>query len=327
MPIKIIPRGKPMPTRAIAALILGNPGIGKTTLANTSADPILLAFDVKGAKRSLNRPDVVAIGAWKEIEDLTKEDLKPYKTVIIDTVGHCLDALARDIMEREPKMGNAGQLSLQGYGRLKGRFKKWLDTMQSHGINVVLVAHATEEKHGDEVKLRLDATGASKEEVYKEADLMGRMTIKGKHRHIDWDPSESGFGKNPAGLPAESVPNVSVNDHYMADCIKGTIDHLSQAGVAAAQEEERLRALRDHYELTLKTPADFTERARAMKEAEAPFADRGVLLSVATDRGYALDKQAITFTDPKTEAEAAAQAAAQPEQGGEGQQAQVESPF
>ena len=37
--------GKPIPVKHISVLLLGTPGIGKTTLANTAEDALLLDFD------------------------------------------------------------------------------------------------------------------------------------------------------------------------------------------------------------------------------------------------------------------------------------------
>ena len=300
MPIKIVPMGEPIRVSTIITLLLGVPGIGKTTLANSAKKALLLDFD-KGAHRSLNRPDVVVIETWADVEELGPEDLKPYAggTLIVDTVGRCLDALILDIIKREPSLANAGTLKIQGYGRLKSRFIDWLRMVRGFGINVVMVAHAVEEKHGDDVKLRVDGAGSGKEEVYKVADLMGRVNSRGGKRFVDWDPSDSGFGKNPAGLPAEVIPDARQVPDYLQKCIQQTIDHLTQSNVDSNTEEQRLVDLRKHFEDSLKGPEEFTEIALKMRGSDAVFADRGILVSVAQERGYALDKETLKFTDPK----------------------------
>ena len=296
MPIDIVPSGTPIQISAIVTLILGNPGVGKTTLANTADAPLLLDFD-RGSHRSLKRPDTVLIDRWKKIENLSREDLKPYRTLIVDTVGRCLDVLAEDIMTREPKMSNGGQLSLQGFGRLKARFRQWLNQITGYGINVVLVAHATEERHGDDVRLRVDGQGASKEEVYKMADLMGRITIRDGKRHLDWNPSDTGFGKNPGNLDAGAIPNVIQQPDFLNRCIRSTLDFLSQKSEEAVQEEKRLGELRGVFE-AIETPEEFTKIARNMRDTGAPNSDRSILVSVATERKWVLDKSTLVFSDP-----------------------------
>ena len=311
MPISVISKGQPIRCEAVSVVILGNPGVGKTSLANTADAPLLLAFDVKGANRALGRPDTVLVKTWADIKSMTKDDLGPYKTIVIDTIGRCLEVMAEDIMANDVKAGSAGSLSLKGFGVLKGRFRQWLAMIAGYGINVVMVAHATEERHGDEVRLRVDAQGASKEEVYKEADLMGRMTIENKLPVINWDPSDSGFGKNPGGLPKEAVPHPSASPGYLQKCIRHTMDAISADNVNANTEEERLAELRGVLDEKLKSPDDFSRMAAKMKEAGAPGGDKVVLAALAKQRGYLFDRDTVTFSAPEAEKAAADPAAAQ----------------
>ena len=296
MPIRITPSDTPIPVHAIVTLILGNPGVGKTSLANTAERPLLLDFD-RGAHRSLCRPDTVIIERWSDVEDLTQDDLASYRTLIVDTVGRCLDVLAVDIMTREPRLGTGGQLTLQGYGRLKGRFRSWLGSITRMGVNVVLVAHAVEERHGEEIRLRVDAQGSSKEDIYKVADLMGRITIRDNRRHLDFDPSDAGFGKNPAGIKPGGVPNPYQTPDYLAQCIRGTIESLTRQSETDHAEGERLTALREAISQITQCE-ELSALARKMREDDAPLSDRGILLDIARSRGWTLDRETLTFTDP-----------------------------
>ena len=79
--------------------------------------------------------------------------------MVIDTVGTCLDRLAADIIAKDPKKGNAGVLTLQGFGVLKGRFKTRLDAVRGFGLDMVLVAHGSEEQRGDETVDRAKTKG------------------------------------------------------------------------------------------------------------------------------------------------------------------------
>ncbi len=296
MPLEIISSRDPIPVSAIVTLILGNPGVGKTTLSNTAEKPLLLDFD-RGAHRSMGRPDTVVINQWNQIEDLTRDSIAPYRTLIIDTVGRCLDSLAEDIIRREPSMATGGALKIQGFGRLKSRFRQWLNQITSYGVNVVLVAHATEERHGDEVRLRVDGQGSSKEEVYKMADLMGRITMRDGKRFLDWNPSDTGFGKNPGNLDVGPIPNVMEHPDTLAKCIRSTIDFLTRKNEETIEEEKRLSSLRGTFEKIL-TPEEFTEIAQNMRDTGAPNADKAILVSVAIERGWKLDKATLTFSDP-----------------------------
>ena len=119
MALKIIKRDEPIEVKQIVSTIYGAPGIGKTSTAFTAEKPLLLDFDA-GAYRSANRQDCVQPQMWDDVLNITADDLKPFKTVVVDTVGRALDMLTAYIVEQDPKMKQrGGELTLKGYGRLK----------------------------------------------------------------------------------------------------------------------------------------------------------------------------------------------------------------
>ena len=305
MAIKITKASDTIRVDTLTTLILGNPGIGKSTLANTAEKPFVLAFD-EGWYRALRRPDGVRVDAWQDIEALEKSDLSAYKTLVVDTVGHCLDSIVQDILLNEPGLGNAGTLKIQGYGRLKTRFVAWLRMVRSWGLNVVLIAHAIEEKQGEDVRLRVDGAGSGKEEVYKVADLMGRVWSHNNKRFLSFDPADNGFGKNPAGLPAEPIPDANAVPDYLAQRIRATCDHLSQTSQEGVKEQNRLDGVRELV-ASLKGVDAFSTMVTRMVETDAPKADRGLLMAEAKKRGYEFSRVTKTFVDPNAEAEAEAE--------------------
>ena len=295
MSLTITRQGDPLDIKTVTGLILGNPGAGKTTLACTTANALLLDFD-RGSHRAANRPDTVLIDRWADIEGIRRDDLTPYSTLVVDTVGRCLDTLIVDIIEKEPAAGYGGTLKLQGYGRLKSRFTGWMKQILSYGLNVILVAHALEERHGEEVKLRVDGAGSGKEEVYKIADMIGRLTVKGGNRVIDWNPSDSGFGKNPGRLPAAQVPDSHSNPLFLQQAIETTLAAINSANRASNDEAARQTDLRAELE-SLKTTDEFNARAAQMKSDNAKPVDRGMLVAIAKERGFEFDKSTATFTE------------------------------
>ena len=298
--IKITKASDTIRVDTLTTLILGNPGIGKSTLANTAEKPFVLAFD-EGWYRALRRPDGVRVTSWKDIESLEKSDLSGYKTLVVDTVGHCLDSIVQDILINEPGLGNSGTLKIQGYGRLKTRFVNWLRMVRGWGMNVILIAHAIEEKQGDDVRLRVDGAGSGKEEVYKVADLMGRVWSHNNKRFLSFDPSDNGFGKNPAGLPAEAIPDANSVPDYMAQRIRATCDHLSKASEEGVSEQKRLDGVRDLI-TSLDGITAFDTIVTRMVESNAPKADRGLLMAEAKKRGYEFDRETKKFVDPNATA-------------------------
>lgn len=57
-----------MPQRPVIILLYGVPGSGKTSLANTSNNPLLIDCD-RGADRAVNRQDTLSSSIWEDIRD------------------------------------------------------------------------------------------------------------------------------------------------------------------------------------------------------------------------------------------------------------------
>lgn len=226
--LKIIKATDPLTVDRINLCIYSQPGLGKTTLGFTAEDPLLLDCD-KGSYRAANRKDTVPVGTWGDIASISADDMKPYKTVVVDTAGRALDFLTQEIIAANPKMGRGGALTLQGYGELKAKFTGWLKMLRLSGKDVVLIAHMDEQRNGDEVIERLDVQGGSKAEIYKSVDAMGRIYMRNNERFLDFNPRENSFGKNPCALPV--MPFSKDNPKFLAEVIATIKDRLNASVV------------------------------------------------------------------------------------------------
>jgi hypothetical protein len=189
----------------IKALIYGQPGIGKTTAALSAPSPLLLDFD-GGVHRiaPVHQTDTVQITKWEDVQEVMKEDLSAYRTIVIDTAGKMLDYMSAYIIRQDPKAGKKdGSLALQGYGTRKSMFINFLKQVSVMGKHVIFVAHDREEKNGDDRIIRPEIGGSSAGDLIKELDLVGYMEASGKKRTISFDPCEKFYGKNTCRL--ESV--------------------------------------------------------------------------------------------------------------------------
>lgn len=318
----------------LVGCIYGAPGLLKTSLAFTAEAPILLDFDL-GVHRAAFRRAFVPCESWEAVAAMEKSDFEGYKTVIVDTAGRAIDALGRDIIRRDAKMGNAsGGLSLQGFGRLKSEFPAWLKKLKSFGLDIVLIAHMEETRNGDETIERIDAQGASKQEIYKSADFMGRVLIgRDNGMVLNLSPTDAAFGKNPGNLQPVTFKMIDGSSTILAQVIQKTKDRINamteeQRAVSGALEAWRVLVADA---VGMETPAALTSLTALVSDVvglDHRIQDNAkrVLNSLAKDAGYVWDKEKAAFVvkptpeggEVKSEASTPAQNASPASTGGAG---------
>lgn len=297
MPLKITRAADPITVDRLNMVIYGPPGIAKTSLAFTAADPLLLDFD-NGSHRAANRKDVVRVSEWQDVAAMTAEDLAPFKTVIVDTAGRALDALTVDIIRANPKHGRGGALTLQGYGELKSRFGSFLKLLNSFGKDVVLIAHMDEQRNGDDVIERLDVQGGSKGEIYKSADAMGRLVIANGQRRLMFSPTDAAFGKNPGQLPPLDVPHFESPefDVFLAGVIQQTKDRLN----TLSEDQQAAKAEQEWFRTTLPKVNSADELNGLLGRAkDAGQACKIMVRDRANALGLTFDKSAMVYVAAK----------------------------
>jgi hypothetical protein len=132
------------------AVIYGPEGVGKSTLASQTPDPVFL--DTEGGTHHLDVVRFDSASAWEDIkaaiDQLAKAD-HPFKTLVIDTA----DWLEKRLAEHLCRKANKDSIEDFGYG--KGwvqlaeefaRFLASLDALLARGMHVVFLAHATVRK-------------------------------------------------------------------------------------------------------------------------------------------------------------------------------------
>jgi len=232
MTLRITRATDPITVERLVQCIYAPPGIGKTSIAFTSHKPLLLDFD-GGVHRAVFRLDTVKVETWDDVAEISDDDLRQYRTLIFDTAGRALDVLSTDIIKKNPKMGRSGgALTLQGFGELKARFIAFTRMIRSFGLDIVLLAHSDEQKNGDDLIERIDVQGGSKNEIYKVADMMGRLYIRNGKRYLNFNPSETAYGKNPGRLGEVEIPDLQRVDNRgflgeLSDRVKAELNKLT----------------------------------------------------------------------------------------------------
>lgn len=249
MPAALFAPGQHIEIRQLVCLIYGQPGIGKTSIAQASAKPFLLDFD-QGGHRSINRrhsaifpdwqslvefqTDAASIRMGKEIPkrftqaadneryaSITKE-YNNADLITVDTVGRLLDLMSVAIVLENSKWGTvAGGLSLQGWGVLKTRFAQWISNLKLSGKDVMLVAHEKAEKKGDDTKFTFEVQGGSYSEIHKQADMIAYCYLGNENnpdgtqqRYLEFRPRNDSIGKDPAAFGRVDVPPLEKNPNF-----------------------------------------------------------------------------------------------------------------
>lgn len=221
----------------LSGLIYGQPGVGKSTLALSAPNPVLIDAD-NGIHRVEKRFQVpsLPLRSYKELLALIESDeLKGFDTVVFDTVGKLVDRIGDYLMETNPKNRQAdGSLTLKAYGALKVEFQRLIRNFQSKNKNLIFVAHEREEKDDDSKVVRPDISGSSGKDLVKDLDFMGYMEMRGNKRTISFTPCGKFYAKNSMRLPdVIEIPDTAKGNNFMQDTVI--------AGAAKRRQEDEIQ--------------------------------------------------------------------------------------
>lgn len=314
MTLKITKSDEVIEVKNLCVTIYSQPGLGKTSLAFTASRPLLLDFD-KGAHRAVDRKDVVQVADWRDVAGIAAADLADYDTVIIDTVGKALDSLSADIIRSNSKLSYGGALNQQGWGQLGVRFSAFLKLLRSFGKDVVLISHMDEKPDGDAIKERLKISGGSKDLVLTDSDVIARISIYNRERHLIFSPTETSFGKDPANIGAMTVPDAGAD--AFATCLADIIAKIKDGMNALSEEQVQRKAEVDWFAEKLPEMISADEINDVLGRAKKAGRDVGkMVVARANELGFDFDPQARKYIDPSAAGEEE-QAADEPEYGGE----------
>lgn len=197
----VAPEKMDFSNKNIIMIMYGLPGTGKTTLALSAPDVLLIDTD-EGMCRIKNehRKDASICKTYEEILADVKEAKGKYKTIVIDTAGALIDMLKDWAMRTEPSANKKnGGFSLQGYGVIKQEFLRFSNELRKD-FNVVYVFHASMQKNNEDIFYSLIADGSTKELVWQPADIGAFCFIQNGKRYLGFTPTEQYSAKSAYGI-------------------------------------------------------------------------------------------------------------------------------
>ena len=301
--------------KRIRMLIAGYPGIGKSTLALSAPNPLHIDIDF-GIDRiePRYRKDYIQPTSYNEIlEDLTPENTKDYDTLVFDTGGKLISLMSLWAIEKDPKYGQCdGTLSLKGYGIVGREFVRLMDycfyELKKH---IVFVFHATEEKDGDNTRLRIKVEGQTKNNVWEPMDLGGFVEMQGNDRTIGFSNCERYFAKGTRGIHGiYKIPTLSPDkpndflttlfaeyNQKSAEEIAAEEEQKKKSEAAMAKAREIINAVKNAE--TANAAAPFLAKINHALTSKAEIKD--LWTEKIKSLGLIYDKASKTYRDPVNE--------------------------
>ena len=239
----ILKKSDATPRRPVIITIYGQAGAGKTSLATTASNPLLIDTD-RGFDRAINRCDTLVANTWEEII-AESESMKEYGTIIVDTARATLDDfLVQHAIKQNYKLATN---SLKRFAQIGDDFKAFVSMLRSNGSDIIFICHDKETSEGDIIKHSPDCTGQSKDLLLRISDQVGYISVVNKKRRVSFEPTETIAGKNVAKLPVLDIPDDTDPRFptFMADIVnrvKEAIQAQSEEQKAAIEKMQELMA-------------------------------------------------------------------------------------
>lgn len=283
--------------KKFSMIIYGSPGVGKTTLALSAPDPILIDFDggisrVKAQHRQLT----IVCDTYEEVlKDLESPEVANCQTIIIDTGGSFVTYLQDWAMRINPvNRQKNGAISLKGFGAVKSEFIRFTSYLKDIlKKNVIYVFHSQEQADKDgNPQQRLMCEGAARNIVWTPCDFGGYLQMIGPDRVICFSPEQEFFAKGCHGITGRCpIPKLGPNDKN--DFLTKLFE---QAKSNIAAESEMFAPQKEQYEKAIAEAQDIIEGV-----VDAESANNAVDLLLKLDHALTSKRESSAMLKDKTD--------------------------
>jgi hypothetical protein len=209
----------------LKGMILGDTNNGKTTLALSAPDPVLIDFE-NGITRVSKQWQTVSMQC-KNFGDfldfLNSKEIKQFKTIVIDPIGEMADQIKAYVINKDPKLSKDGRKLFPAIGN---EFKNVWTILKNNGLSILFVSHTEEVMKNDVESLKIRCEGSFiKNFLPTQMDfvaILRRRDNKGKtERFLDFQKNETfTFAKRFEGLEdIIEVPTNTTENKFLSDVI------------------------------------------------------------------------------------------------------------
>lgn len=283
--------------KKFSMILYGSPGVGKTTLALSAPDPVLIDFD-RGMSRvkAQHRKPAIFCDTYEDVlKDLESPEMLEFQTIVVDTGGSFVTYLQDWAMRDNPSVNRQknGALSLKGFGAVKQEFSRFTsyvkDTLNK---NLIYVFHSQEQSDKDgNSQQRLLCEGAARNIVWTPCDFGGYVQMIGEQRVICFTPEQEFFAKGCHGIKGK-IPVPELDSTSTNDFIARLFDK-AKANIAA--ESEAFAPLKEQYELVMASVREMVDTVVDVETANRAAKDIPALAHALTSK-----KEAAALLKAKT---------------------------
>lgn len=302
--------------KKFSMILYGSPGVGKTTLALSAPDPLLIDFD-RGMSRvkAQHRKAAIFCNTYEEVmSDLHSPDIKDFQTIIIDTGGSFVSFLKDWAFRTKPDaVTKSGQFnSLKGFGHVKSEFESFTnyvrDTLNKY---LIYIFHSVEQTDKDgSTQQRLMCEGAAKNIVWTPCDFGAYIQMIGEERFACFSPEQEYFAKGCHGITGKiRIPALGEDDPN--DFLTKL---FARAKTNIAAENEAFAPIREKYEHVMVRVAELIDSITDLESADKAAAElpnldhaltskreaSALLQAKAKELGFKWSKDAGKYVDTKT---------------------------
>jgi hypothetical protein len=303
--------------KKFSMIISGSPGVGKTTLALSAPNPVLIDFDdgVSRVKAQHRTPTIVCATYEEVLEDLNSPEIKEFETIVIDTGGSLITFMSGWAIRKDAQNGQRnGALSQRGYGAIKKEFQRLTEYLKyTLRKNIIYIFHTVEEKDNDVVKHRLLCEGSARNIVWQPCDIGCFVYMLNGDRVAGFSPTESYFAKGTHGVNGTfTLPNLDAadaNNEFLTKLFGGMKTTIAEESKVFAQIKESYnKAMESGTSLVkeLTTVEAANSFAQALDGIAHALTSKKEIAAMGrakvAELGYKWDKDAKQYVDPNAAA-------------------------